>query len=116
MQRMMIELSGLNQNDAIQLYNQLMDVIADQVTASVAFTIISSVQQAYNPTSQASQSIDNQLKRIVPMSTEQKAAFEKFERDAQVKSDYEARAQRVMAVVAELKELRSENSMVSSTH
>ena len=116
MQRMMIELSGLNQNDAIQLYNQLMDVIADQVTASVAYTIISSIQQAYNPTSQASQSIDNQLKRIVPMSADQKAAFDKFEHDAQVKSDYEARARSVMAVVAEHKALRSEISMVGSTH
>ncbi|CAN7790419.1 conjugal transfer protein TraH [Caballeronia sp. LjRoot34] len=116
MQRIMMELTGLNQNDAIQLYNQLMDVMADQVTSSVAFAIISSVQQAYNPTTQASQSIDNTLKRISPMNADQKAAFLKFQRDAQQRNDFEARAKRTMAIIEELKELRTENGLISATH
>lgn len=115
MQKMMMNLSSMNPNDAMQIYNQLVDVMADQVTASVAYTIISAVQQAYNPTTQASQSIDNTMKRIVPMSSSQKAAFEKFERDSAEHNDFEERAHRVMMIIAELKELRAENSGLANT-
>jgi len=50
------------------------------------------------------------------MNADQKAAFLKFQRDAQQKSDYEARAKRTMAIIEELKELRTENGLISATH
>jgi conjugative transfer pilus assembly protein TraH len=115
MQKMMMNLSSMNPNDAMQIYNQLVDVTADQVTASVAYTIISAVQQAYNPTTQASHSIDNTMKRNVPMSSAQNVAFEKFERDSAEHNDFEERAHRVMMIIAELKELRAENSGFANT-
>ncbi|GAB6847571.1 conjugal transfer protein TraH [Paraburkholderia kururiensis] len=115
MQQMIMELSSMNQNDALQIYNQLVDAMADQVTASVAYAIVSAVRQAYNPTTQASQSIDNTMKRIVPMSDSQKAALAQFERDAQLHNNFEERAHRVMMIVDELKTLGSESVAVSNT-
>jgi conjugative transfer pilus assembly protein TraH len=115
MQQIIMSLASLNPNDAMQIYNQLVDVMADQVTASVAYAISSAVRQAYNPTTQASQSIDNTMKRIVPMSDAQKAALAQFERDSQAHNDFMGRAKLVMMVVDELKELGSENATVSNT-
>lgn len=116
MQKMMADLAALNQNDAIAIYNQLMDVMADQVTASVAYAITNAVQQAYNPTTQASQSIDNTMKRIAPLSDSQKAALAQFERDSQAHSDFEDRGRRMMMIISQIKEMRSETNVVSNTH
>lgn len=114
MQQMIMSMSSMNQNDAVQIYNQLVDAMADQVTASVAYAIISTVRQAYNPTTQASQSIDNTMKRIVPMSDAQKAALAQLEADAQAHNNFEERAHRVMMIVDELKTLGSESVAVNS--
>ena len=50
------------------------------------------------------------------MSADQKTAFVKFRRDAQAKIGFEARARCTTVITDELKELRSENSVVSTTH
>ncbi len=44
---------------------------------------------------------------LSPMSADQKTAFVKFQRDAQARIGVEARARRTMAIIDELKELRS---------
>lgn len=53
---------------------------------------------------------------LSPMSADQKTAFVKFRRDAQAKIGFEARARCTTVITDELKELRSENSVVSTTH